>query len=99
MDSRETRAREIQRAIREVLLREWDPIGVKDVPEAQDEYDVYVGAVYHLVASGASVEEIAEHLTQIEQNAMGLSADSKARHSVAMHLRQLDVGLRSKKSL
>ncbi len=54
MTSKEERAREIQRSIAEVLLRNWDPIGVRNVPQAQDEYDAYVGGVYRLIASGAT---------------------------------------------
>ena len=42
MTAKEERAREIQRSIAEVLLRNWDPIGVRNVPQAQDEYDAYV---------------------------------------------------------
>jgi hypothetical protein len=34
----------------------WDPIGVKDEPNAQDEYDGYLG-VYELLVSGASDED------------------------------------------
>lgn len=30
----------------------WDPIGVKDEPNAQDEYDSYLGGVYELLVSG-----------------------------------------------
>ena len=30
----------------------WDPIGVKDEPNAQDEYDGYLGGVYELLVSG-----------------------------------------------
>ncbi len=36
------RAREYQSAIRKILMEEWDPIGVSDIPEAQDEYDSYI---------------------------------------------------------
>ena len=35
MSSREQRAKEIQRAIGDVLLRNWDPLGVKDVPQGR----------------------------------------------------------------
>jgi hypothetical protein len=31
------------------LLKEWDPIGVGQIPEAQDEYDSYVPDVYKLL--------------------------------------------------
>ncbi len=51
MPSRKQRAREIQDSIRQVLLHDWDPIGVADEPAAQDEYDAYVGGVYRLLAS------------------------------------------------
>ncbi len=44
MTSKEQRAREIQETIRDVLVHDWDPVGVGGVPEAQDEYDSYVGA-------------------------------------------------------
>ncbi len=71
MTSREVRAKEIQRAIGEVLLRNWDPLGVKDEPQAQDEYDAYVGGVYHLIASGATAKQIAEHLVRVETDRLG----------------------------
>lgn len=32
----------------EVLLNHWDPIGIKDVPECQDEYDSYADVIYIL---------------------------------------------------
>jgi len=91
---RDDRARQIQERIRDVLLHDWDPIGVQDMPEAQDEYDGYVGGVYSLLASGASVEQLAEHLWKIETDTMGLSARDQAKLlPVAHRLRDLDVKL------
>ena len=88
------RARQIQERIRQVLLHDWDPIGVRDVPEAQDEYDSYVGGVYRLLASGGSEEQIIDHLWHIEPDAMGLSAPDRAKLApVARKLRALDVKL------
>lgn len=66
-------ARDIQNRIRMVLLEDWDPIGVAGVPEAQDEYDSYIGPIYRLLASDASVEQLAQHLQEIETTQMGLS--------------------------
>lgn len=68
-----TGPRQIQASIREVLLYAWDPIGIQDVPEVQDEYDSYVGGVYRLLASGASEEQLVDHLRLIETSNMGLS--------------------------
>ena len=87
------RAKQIQESIRQVLLREWDPIGVRDVPEAQDEYDGYVGGVYRLLASGAAEKQILDHLWQIETDAMGLSRlDPAELAPVARKLRSLALG-------
>ena len=70
--ARRERAREVQAAIADVLLREWDPIGVSDEPACRDEYDFYVGGVYRVLASGASPEKVAEHLWSLEKEEMGL---------------------------
>jgi hypothetical protein len=67
--SRENRAR-----IREVLLRDWDPIGVSNVPKANDEYDAYLDEIYvmlmHDRADAAAVEA---YLWEIATNYMGIS--------------------------
>jgi hypothetical protein len=56
-------SRENRAAVREILMREWDPIGVKDVPRAEGEYDGYVGEVYILLSDkNVSEEDIAAHL-------------------------------------
>ena len=69
--SRENRAR-----VREVLMRDWDPIGVADIEDAADEYDAYVGRVYvMLMDERANVEAIAAYLFGIETDHMGLSRD------------------------
>lgn len=60
------RAREIQAAIGKILLEDWDPIGIRDVREAQDEYDHFIGGVYRLLATGARAQQVAEHLCEME---------------------------------
>jgi hypothetical protein len=45
--SRENRAR-----VRQILLHDWDPIGIQDVPEASDEYDRYVDKAYVMLMDG-----------------------------------------------
>ena len=67
--SRENRAR-----VRKVLTREWDPIGVRDVPQGQDEYDSYVGTVYlMLMGEQATPVAIATYLFDTATGHMGLS--------------------------
>lgn len=83
---------EIQEQIRQVLLHDWDPIGVQEVPEAQDEYDSYVGGVYRLLVSNARDEELVDHLSRIEREVMGLGPrDKSGLLSVVQKLRTLNV--------
>jgi hypothetical protein len=71
--SRENRAR-----VREILMREWDPIGVAGSPEAADEYDSYVGKVYvMLMDDRAAKEQIAAYLYDVATNHMGLSSSGR----------------------
>lgn len=68
------RSRENRRILRDFLMREWDPIGVRDVPEARDEYDRYVGETYVMLVDGnATVADMDRYLTEVELNYMGLS--------------------------
>jgi hypothetical protein len=69
--SRENRAR-----VREILMRDWDPIGISGVEEAVDEYDAYVARAYvMLMDEQANAEAIAAYLFEIATANMGLSAD------------------------
>ena len=38
--------RRYHESIRAILLKDWDPIGAAEVPQAQDEYDNYVGEIH-----------------------------------------------------
>ncbi|PYY10939.1 MAG: hypothetical protein DMG61_20465 [Acidobacteria bacterium] len=70
MDKGESRQIRVQ--IRHVLLDVWDPIGVKDVPNAQDEYDSYIGRVYELLMGNSPDRELAEYLFAVVRDDMGL---------------------------
>ena len=93
MSTREQRASQIQAQIGAILLRDWDPIGIADVPEAHDEYNAYIGGVYRLLAEGASPQGVAEHLARIEGDRMGLPSSPAARLNVATKLCALNVHL------
>lgn len=60
--------------IQKILLTEWDPIGVSDIPEAQDEYDTYADAASGILTSrAASVDDIARYLFKVATEQMGLA--------------------------
>ena len=91
MDEREGRGREVQDRIGRILYQDWAPLGfIDDLPT--DEYDGYIVGVYRLLASGASCEQVAEHLAEVERTAFGYPEATAARNlAAAMKLCALDV--------
>ena len=87
------RGKEIQNEIRRVLLSAWDPIGVRDEPNAESEYDSYIAGVYRLIASGAAATEVVAHLHSLEHGMGFNETDETALLPVAEMLRSLDVRL------
>jgi hypothetical protein len=75
--------------IRGVFLKEWDPIGIGEVPEAQDEYDSYLGGMYTLLERNASSEEILAYLREIERERMELTPNEQTLAKVADRLKSL----------
>jgi hypothetical protein len=63
---------EIHRQMRVILARDWDPIGVADVPGAFDEYFSYVRGAYDVAVETRSAEAVASHLIAIECDRMDL---------------------------
>jgi len=77
---------ELELAIRQVLLNEWDPIGISDVPEAGDEYDSYASHIRSLLARGATKTELVAYLLESEAESMGLTANREQANSIADRL-------------
>ena len=61
----------IQNQMRDILNRDWDPIGVADI--VADEYGMYIGQIHSLLAKCATENEIAEYLLWVEVERMGLT--------------------------
>ena len=58
--------------LRELLYREWDPIGVKDLADdSGDEYEAYAGQIVRRLRAGASEEDLAALLESFRLD-MGL---------------------------
>jgi hypothetical protein len=83
-------SRLIRSQVRKVLLNVWDPIGVQNEPNAQDEYDGYVGEIYGLLVQGATDPEITDRLLYIVQETMGLdAANAEDMQSTVRALREI----------
>jgi hypothetical protein len=66
--------------VRDVLLRDWDPIGISGIPEAKDEYDDYADVVLAmLINENATAEDIAGYLFKIATEDMALSDRKMAK--------------------
>jgi hypothetical protein len=59
--------------IRDVLMKDWDPIGIRDEPGAANEYDNYIPKIYQLLIFHASVSQIQDYLFEIVDERMGMS--------------------------
>jgi hypothetical protein len=77
------RAKTYQDAIREVLMREWDPIGVVNVPEAQDEYDQYINQIYGMLVRREPRYKLVDYLWWAETENMGLYGTRKRTEQAA----------------
>ena len=62
---------ELLTRIDEVLHYLWDPIGVRGVPPARDEYESYMGHIFTLLKQNASVPQISNHLRELRVVNMG----------------------------
>ncbi len=83
------RAKNLHTEIKDIMLRDWDPIGIQDVREASDEYDSYVPSVYKLLISQKPIHEIFEYLWWVETEHMGLIGDRQATEAIAKKLQSL----------
>jgi hypothetical protein len=79
--------------IRRVLLGVWDPIGIKNEPNAQDEYDGYVEAIYELLRQHVSEADLSGHLLYVVHELMGLDgAKMIDMEPTAKALKRIQIG-------
>ncbi len=64
-------ARILMDRVRDVINRDWNPIGVSDLPE--DEYDGYIGPISSMIQNRSSDEEFLKYMQWVELEQMGLS--------------------------
>jgi hypothetical protein len=84
-------SRRIRNDIRQVLLQVWDPIGIQDEPNAQDEYDLYVDGIYGLLLRGATDKEITNHLWRIIEERIEIHPQSGATERTIQALRAIQI--------
>ena len=89
MSSRQRLNKRLHSLIHDVLINEWDPIGVGHKLQAQDEYDSYIPELLRLLTSDAGAVKLADHLHQLETVSIGLRGDRERTARIAERLRQV----------
>lgn len=77
--------------VKRVLLKEWDPIGIQNIPEAVTEYDGYVLGLCRLLREFQSVEKIYTYLCWIVVDQMGLEVNESHTIAIAKMLVDLPI--------
>lgn len=72
--------------VKRLLLKDWDPIGVGDSPEADDEYDSYVEDISRMLREEKTVDELYDYLRWIEVEHIGLDGDEVHTRTIADRL-------------
>jgi hypothetical protein len=86
-------SRRVQNEIRRVLVQTWDPIGIQNEGNAQDEYDGYVQDIYRLLSKGVSDDELAAHLCSIVTNHIGLPANLQSQKETVHALQEIQFSI------
>ncbi|MEX0841366.1 MAG: hypothetical protein WEC82_05710 [Xanthobacteraceae bacterium] len=81
-----TQFNQLHQEVRKILLTEWDPIALRNVPQAQDEYDQYATRIAQMVISRRSIVELSEYLLHLETSVLGLEANRERARAVAEKL-------------
>jgi hypothetical protein len=66
--------------VKDILFREWDPIGVNGNELCRDEYDAYAPAVVRLLLGGADERMLASRLSEFQRVSMGMTIIDEERH-------------------
>jgi hypothetical protein len=74
-------------AVQEILVREWDPIGVNRNTLCRREYDSYAPTICRWLREGVDEYKLAHHLSQLQRVSMGIPIiDEELHHRVAQRL-------------
>lgn len=79
----------LHQAVHAAVLHEWDPIGIRNIPEAQDEYDAYVPKICELLKLPNSRNDVVSYLGWLATEQMGLSGNNQVTEDFADRLIQI----------
>jgi hypothetical protein len=68
-------AKRDEQGIHEILLRDWDPIGVADELDVAAEYDGHIPKIHGMLIGRVPRQALVEHLWRLENDGMGMPGD------------------------
>jgi hypothetical protein len=77
---------DLEKSVKEILLNEWDPIGVKNNPKAKSEYDSYALRILGMLANGTDEGKIEIFLTDTVTKDFELKANTELTRAVSKKL-------------
>ncbi|MDK1683016.1 hypothetical protein [Acinetobacter terrestris] len=78
-------------AIHKILLKEWDPLGIRSIPSMCDEYEDYLPKIFNLICDNADESEIFEYLWRIENKVMEKRGNRQHTLRIASLLKELQL--------
>ena len=73
-------------------MKVWDPIGIKDEPHAQGEYDSYIGGVFDLLTNHGSEKDIEDYLWKVIEEKIHIHPQKGATQSATNALQNIRLG-------
>ena len=76
--------------IRFILINDWDPIGIGNNSNLEDEYDSYIGTIINILKQQPTIGAIVSYLEKIEKIEMGIdNVNIKQLYDVAKKLKNI----------
>ena len=72
---------ELFRRIDEVLYYVWDPMDVRDIPLARDEYRAWAPEIYTLVTSDLNADQLSTCLDEVARIWLGVESTPRSREA------------------
>ncbi|MGS0704944.1 hypothetical protein ACVBEE_00005 [Acinetobacter sp. ANC 3781] len=78
-------------AIHKILLKEWDPLGIRSIPLMRDEYEDYLPKLFMMICDKADESEIFEYLWRVENKIMEKRGNRQHTLRIASLLKDLQL--------
>ena len=78
--------------VKNILMNDWDPIGVKSNPNAKAEYDQYALRIVGMLYNGTTQDSLADYLDKIVTEDLGLSSNKNKSIEVSKKLLAVKLG-------